>query len=162
MAEQSPKTVVEYLASLPADRRKVIAAVRRVIRKHLPAGYRESIGWGIICYSVPLSVCPDTYNGQPLGYVALGAQKNYYVLHMMLVYGDAARTKALKDAFARAGKKLDMGKACLRFKSIDDLPLEVIGETIASMPMKAYVARYREMQEAHRLTKLAGKRPASR
>ena len=155
MDAKKPATVAEYLASLPDDRRKVIAAVRRVIRKHLPAGYRESIGWGMICYSVPLSECPDTYNCQPLGYAALGAQKNYYSLHLMMVYGDAARAKALKDAFTRAGKKLDMGKACLRFRTLEALPLEVVGEAIAKVPLAEYVARYKQLQGTKKGKKVA-------
>jgi hypothetical protein len=135
-------TVAQYIASLPDDRRKTIAAVRGVIRKHLPKGYKESMGWGVICYSVPLSVLPDTYNGQPLCYVALAAQKTSCSLYLMTAYGDSAKAKALRAGFAKAGKTLDMGKSCVRFKTIDDLPLDVIGAHIASTPMKDYVAFY--------------------
>ena len=143
MATLKAPTVSQYLAGLPADRRKIVTAVRKLIKANLPAGYKESIGWGALCYSVPLSVLSDTYNGQPLCYVALAAQKNYYSLHLVSVYGDEAKAKALKAAFAKAGKRLDMGKACLRFKTLDDLPLDVIAKTIAATPMAAYVARYK-------------------
>ena len=143
MATSKEPTVSQYLASLPADRRKTLAAVRAVIRKNLPKGYKESLGFGMICYSVPLAACPDTYNGRPLCYAALAAQKNHYALYLMTAYGDSAKAKALKSAFEKAGKKLDMGKSCVRFRSLDDLPLDAIGAHIASTPMKAYVDFYR-------------------
>lgn len=142
MVQSAKSTVKQYLDELPPDRRAVVRAVRQLIRRNLPKGYVEAIGWGVITYHVPLSVLPDTYNGQPLCYAALAAQKNYYALYLMTVYGDTARNKAFKDAFKKGGKKLDMGKACVRFKSLDDLPLDAIGREIASVPMKAYVARY--------------------
>jgi len=147
MVMSKAKTVTEYLAELPADRRKTIAAVRAVVRKNLPKGYREAIGYGMICYSVPLSTYPDTYNGQPLCYAALAAQKQYCALYLMNVYGDAARTKALQDAFRKAGKKLDLGKSCVRFKTADDLPLDVIGKTIAATPVKAFIEKYKKARK---------------
>ena len=143
MVMSKAPTVSQYLASLPADRRKIVGAVRKLIKANLPAGYKETMGWGAICYSVPLSVLPDTYNGEPLCYAALAAQKNYCSLYLMSVYGDAVRAKAFKAAFAKAGKKLDMGKSCVRFKTLDDLPLDVIADTIAATPMAKYVAAYK-------------------
>jgi uncharacterized protein YdhG (YjbR/CyaY superfamily) len=140
-------TVSDYLAELPADRRKTISAVRAVIRKSLPKGYKESVGYGMVCYGVPLSTYPDTYNGQPLCYAALAAQKNYCALYLMGCYGDAAQTRALKDAFRKAGKKLDMGKSCVRFKTADDLPLDAIGKTIAATPVKAFIATYEKARK---------------
>ena len=147
MVASRATTVAEYLAELPADRRKVIAAVRAVVRRNLPAGYKELVGYGMICYSVPLSSYPDTYNGQPLCYAALAAQKHYFALYLMSVYGDAARTTALQDAFKKAGKKLDMGKSCVRFRTLDDLPLDAIGHTIAATPVKAFIARYEAVKK---------------
>lgn len=143
MTTSSATTVSQYLAGLPADRRKVIAAVRKLIKANLPAGYKESVGRDVLCYSVPLAVLPDTYNGHPLWYVALSAHKNYCSLYLMSVYGDSARARAFKAAFAKAGKKLDMGKACIRFRTLEDLPLDVIADTIAGTPMAKYVAFYR-------------------
>jgi uncharacterized protein YdhG (YjbR/CyaY superfamily) len=134
--------VADYLAELPADRRKTISAVRAVIRKSLPKGYKESVGYGMICYSVPLSTYPDTYNGQALCYAALAAQKNYCALYLMNVYGDSPTAKAFKEGFTKAGKKLDMGKSCVRFKTADDLPLDVIGKTIALTPMREFIGQY--------------------
>ena len=142
MVMSKAKTVTEYLAELPADRRKSIAAVRAVVRKNLPKGYKESIGYGMICYTVPLSTYPETYNGQPLCYAALAAQKNKCSLYLMNVYGDGPTAKAFKEGFKKAGKKLDMGKSCVRFKTADDLPLDVIGQTIAATSMKDFIAQY--------------------
>lgn len=140
MAQSSATTVAAYLAGLPPDRRASIARIRGVIRKRLPRGYRESVSWGMICYAVPLSRYPDTYNGQPLCYAALAAQKNHLALYLMSAYMDPELARALKDGFKKAGKRLDMGKSCLRFRSAEDLPLGVIGDIIASTPMAKFIA----------------------
>jgi hypothetical protein len=135
-------TVAQYLRELPPERRRIIAAVRAVIRRNLPAGYQEAVGWGMIVYCVPLSLYPDTYNGQPMMYAALASQKNYCTVHLMAVYASPERLAALKDGFQKAGKKLDMGKACIRFRRLEDLPLEVIGAAIASVPLVRFKAYY--------------------
>ena len=114
-------TPQEYLDGLPDDRRAVVSAVRDVVVRNLPEGYTESVEFGMLCYGIPLERYPDTYNKQPLGYVALAAQKNYYSLYLTSEYMDQARTQRLRDEFAKAGKKLDMGKSCVRFKKLDDL-----------------------------------------
>ena len=132
-------SVAGYLASLPEDRRAELERVRRVVRDHLPAGYEEGMGYGMICYTVPLSVYPDTYNEQPLCYAALASQKNYLSLHLMRVSGDPKQERQLRDAFAAAGKKLDMGKSCIRFKRADDLPLDTIGDLVGSTPMERWI-----------------------
>jgi len=150
MTSGTAKTVKQYLDELPPERRAVVAAMRTLIRKHLPKGYVEGLAWGAIGYSVPLKVLPDTYNGHPLCYVAIAAQKNYYSLHLMGLYGDAAGTRRLEAAFKKAGKRFDMGKACLRFRSLDDLPLEALSAAIASVPMPAYVARYQAISNRTR------------
>ena len=142
MVSSAAKTVKQYLEELPAERRAAIAAVRRTIRRHLPAGYQEIMNWGMIAYEIPLSRHADTYNGQPLMYAALAAQKNYCALYLMAVYSDAARLGRLRKAFKDAGLKLDMGKSCVRFQTAQDLPLECIGELIAEIPVDAYIARY--------------------
>ncbi len=148
MVSSPARTVAQYLASLPADRRKVIAAVRRVIRAHLPAGYQETMNWGMISYEIPLKRYPDTYNGQPLMYAALAAQKNNYALYLTGAYQDKAVASWIKAQFAKAGKRLDTGKSCLRFMSLDDLPLDVIGTVIASTTVEAYLARYERSRRA--------------
>jgi hypothetical protein len=143
MASSTAKTVDAYLDSLPADRRVVISTVRDVVRKNLPKGYVESMGYGMISYSVPLTRLAETYNKQPLMYAALAAQKNYCAIYLMGVYGDGVNAKRFKEGFAKAGKKLDMGKSCVRFKTLDDIPLDVIGETIAAVPVDEYIEIYK-------------------
>ena len=138
-AKPQPASVEDYLASLPADRRGEIERVRRVVKQNLPAGYEEAIGFGMICYSVPLSAYRDTYNKQPLMYAALASQKHYLSLYLMPVYPDSALDKRLRDAFTAAGKRLDMGKSCIRFKRADDLPLDAIGDVVASVPMERWI-----------------------
>lgn len=135
-------TVQEYLDALPAERRVVVSAIRNVVLRSLPVGYAESVGFGMLSYVIPLERYPDTYNKQPLGYAALAAQKNHYALYLTRPYMDAEHAEWLKEEFGRAGKKLDMGKSCLRFKSLDDLPLDVVGRSIASTPPDDFIARY--------------------
>ncbi|HEV3048851.1 MAG TPA: DUF1801 domain-containing protein [Longimicrobium sp.] len=142
MASSKATTAEEYLQELPEDRRAVVSAVRDVVLRNLPKGYRETMGFGMITWGIPLQDYPDTYNGQPLGYAALAAQKNYYALYLMSPYMDAEQQQRLRDEFEKAGKKLDMGKSCLRFKKLEDLPLDVVGRVIASTPPKEYIARY--------------------
>ena len=142
MVQSSATTVKEYLDGLPADRRKEIAKVRSVVRKNLPKGYREMMAWGSICYAIPLERYPDTYNKQPLGYAALAAQKNFNTLYLMGAYGDPKQRERLEEAFRKSGKKMDMGKSCLHFRSADDLPLDEIGKIIASTPPEKMIAQY--------------------
>ena len=125
-------TVDEYLDSLPPDRRDAIATVRDTVRANLPDGYEEAMNWGMITYQIPLDVYPDTYNGRPLMYAGLASQKNHMALYLSNVYGDPDLESSFREAYEAAGKKLDMGKSCVRFKRLDDLPLDVIGDTIAA------------------------------
>ena len=144
MFQGKAKTVTEYLAALPDDRRTVVSKLRTLVKKNLPKGYKEQIGFGAITYAVPLAKLPDTYHGEPLCYAAIAAQKHYYSLYLMNAYGDPKKAKWMADEFKKRGKKLDMGKSCLRFKSLDDIPLDVVGEVIASTPMDEYIGIYRK------------------
>ncbi len=138
---QSDATSVEqYLDELPEDRRHAVERVRDVIVANLPEGFVETMNWGMISYEVPLETYPDTYNGKPLGYVALASQKNHMAVYLSGVYSDDARRDAFLDSYRASGKKLDVGKSCVRFKKLDDLPLELIGETIASTTVDEFVA----------------------
>ena len=136
-------TVTKFLASLPAARRREVSRVRTLIRQHLPRGYEEVISKNMLVYQVPLAQYSETYNGQPLWYVALASEKSYLSLHLMSVYGDARQAQRLEDGFRAAGKKLDMGKACIHFKAADDLPADVIAAAVASMPVERWVANAR-------------------
>jgi len=138
MARSNAKTPAAYLKALPAERRRELSRVRDMVRKNLPEGYQETMNWGMITYEVPLEPHAKTYNGQPLCYAGLAAQKNYLSLYFMPV--DARVLARLKAAFKQAGKKLDMGKSCIRFKQADDLPLDAIGAEIAAVPPDRFVA----------------------
>jgi hypothetical protein len=147
MVQSAAQTVKGYLDELPKERRAVIAKVRDMIRRNLPAGYEEAMGYGMITYSIPISRFPETYNGQPLLYVALAAQKNNYAVYLTGSYGDPGRAAKLKAGFKAAGKKLDAGKSCIRFKKLEDLPLDVIGEAIADIPADEFIARYEKSRK---------------
>ena len=148
MVSSSASTVQGYLDELPPERREVISLVRKIILDHLPEGYAETMGWGMISYGIPLERYPNTYNGQPLAYVALAAQKHHYALYLMGVYQDKEQEEQLRAAFEKAGKKLNMGKSCLRFRKLDDLPLDVIGDVIAATTPAELIARYEASRKA--------------
>jgi hypothetical protein len=132
----------EYLQSLPEDRRAIVSRLRDVILANLPEGYRESVGWGMLCYGIPLERYPNTYNKQPLGYLGLASQKNHVSLYVLAAYQDSEHDRWLREEFRKAGKKLDMGKCCIRFKKLDDLPMDVIARSIASVPPEKLIEQY--------------------
>jgi hypothetical protein len=143
--QSKAKTVAEYLKSLPPDRRAAIEAVRKVILKNLPKGFKETMQYGMIGYVVPHSLYPPGYHcdpKQPLPFACLASQKNHMALYLMTVYGNNEVESWFRKEYAAAGKKLNMGKSCIRFKKLDDLPLEVIGKVIARVPVKDYIAIY--------------------
>jgi hypothetical protein len=141
------KTVAEFLAALPAGKREVAEAVIGLVRKNIPRGYEEEMALGFVTWSVPLSVYPDTYNKQALWYVAFNTTKTGLSLYLMSVYGSKEREAAFKAAYKKAGKKLDMGRACLRFKTTDDLVIPAVKAAIKSMPMKKYIEEHRESRK---------------
>ena len=133
-------TVSEYLASLPEDRKKAMAAVRKVIRANLPKGIVESMNWGMIVYEVPLKTYPDTYNGQPLAYAGLASQKNHMSVYLMGIYGSEALRAEFESAYKATGKRMDVGKSCVRFRGLDDLPLDVVGDAIGALTLDQFLA----------------------
>jgi hypothetical protein len=147
MASSKSTTVAGYLAELPEEWREVVSAVRAVILNHLPHGYREGMNWGMIAYEVPLEVFRNIYNRQPLCLVALAAQKNYFALYLNCIDESAVRKQRLRAGFLQAGKKLDMGKSCIRFKKAEDLALDVIGRVIAETSVDGFIARYEESRK---------------
>lgn len=132
-------TVAGYLSELPGDRRDAIKIVRAVVLDNLPPGYEEAMNWGMITYQVPLDVYPDTYNKQPLVYAQLGSHKNYMTLYLMGIYGAEEKARAFEATYRATGKRYDVGKSCVRFRTLDDLPLELIGQTIAAIGMQEFV-----------------------
>jgi hypothetical protein len=142
MVASSARTVAQYLGSLPPERRAVVAKVRAAVKRAMPKGYKEAMGYGMITWCVPRSVLAEIYNGQPLCYVALAAQKRYFALYLMGCYGSTTLMDELKVGYKRAGLKLDMGKSCLRFKSLDGIALDVVARIIARVPVSTYVEIY--------------------
>jgi hypothetical protein len=162
--QSKAKTVEQYLAELPEDRRKAIEAVRKVIRKNLDKQYEEGMQYGMIGYYVPHKVYPPGYHcdpKQPLPFAGLASQKNHMSLYLGCVYSDSAEYQWFQKAWADAGKKLDMGKACIRFKKLEDVPLEVIGEAIRRHPAKAYIALYESVMNEPRKRPVKKKVPTS-
>ncbi len=143
---QSKATTVEqYLAELPEDRRAAVQAVRTVILKNLPKGYEEGMQYGMIGYYVPQSIYPPGYHcdpKQPLPFACLASQKKYISVYLGCVYGNAEHEAWFRAAWAKSGKKLDMGKSCVRFKKIEDVPLSVIGQSITRVPVKKFIEHY--------------------
>jgi hypothetical protein len=135
--------VEEYLGALPLERRAALSAVREVILKNLDKGFEEGIQYGMIGYYLPHSVYPPGYHcdpKKPLPLAALGAQKSHLALHLMFLYGDEEALGVFQQAYAASGKKLDMGKGCLRFKKLEDLPLDVIGQAFARVSLAKWTA----------------------
>ncbi len=132
----------EYLDRLPPERREVVAAVRDVVAAAMPQGYSEGVAFGMITWSIPLERYPTTYNGQPLGYVALAAQKRHYALYLMGLYADSDEAAQFRRRWQAGGRRLDMGKSCLRFRGVDDLDLDLVAEVVAGTSVPAYLERY--------------------
>jgi hypothetical protein len=134
------RTVAEYVSTLPDDRRETFEAVRRVILEHLPAGFVETMEFGSPSYVVPLERYPDTYNGRPLPLASLANRKRYLALYLMGVYGDEGTATWFRERWAATGKRLDMGKSCVRFRRLGDLPLDLVGEAIGRLSVDEFVA----------------------
>jgi hypothetical protein len=172
-------TVEQYLSELPPDRRATIEAVRRVILKNLDKDYQEGVQHGMIGYFVPHRVYPAGYHcdpSKPLCYAALAAQKNYSAVYLMSVYGSPGELEWFRAAWKKSGKRLDMGKSCIRFRSAEDLALDVIGEAIRRVPAREYIeateralagrgkprAKKGAKSSAKRGTRAAGKKTAKK
>lgn len=138
-------TVADYLAELPLERRETIKKVREIILKNLPDGYEEVMNWGLITYQVPLEVYPDTYNKKPLMYAALANQKNHMAVYLTGIYLDEKLNQEFEDSYKKTGKRYDVGKSCVRFRKLDDLPLLLIGESIKAMEMDEFVNRTKQL-----------------
>ncbi|MCH8121731.1 MAG: DUF1801 domain-containing protein [Bacteroidetes bacterium] len=147
------QTVDQYLADLPADRRESISAVRDVIVQNLPEGIEEVMNWGMITYEVPLETCSDTYNGKPLMYAALASQKNHMAVYLTGIYMSDERRDAFEKKYRATGKRFDVGKSCVRFRKLDNLPLPLIGETIGSMTTSDFVDGVKKVMSVRKTRK---------
>ncbi|HEY0112765.1 MAG TPA: DUF1801 domain-containing protein [Allosphingosinicella sp.] len=142
MVSSKAATPEAYIAELPPKRAALVSRLRDLVNANLPDGYVERMSWGMIGWEVPLELYPETYNGQPLVFAALAAQKNYTALYLNCVNASEERTQRLKQAWAATRRKLDMGKACLRFKRAEDVAEEVLAETIRSIPIDRFLNDY--------------------
>ena len=136
------ETIDDYLDALPEDRREAIEAVRKAIQAGIPDGYAEEIRWGMLSWEIPLETYPDTYNDQPLSYVSLASQKNYMSLYLMGIYSDEGNRAWFEKAAAERGAKLDVGKSCVRFKKLEDLPLDLVTEAVGRFTVDDYIKTY--------------------
>jgi hypothetical protein len=150
MVSSPATTVSAYLKALPPERRAALQKVRSVILENLAPGFEEGMQYGMIGYYIPLRRYPVTYNGQALAIAALAAQKQYLVVYLMSVYGDPATRRWFEKAYRDSGKKLDMGKSCVRFKTLDDLPVELVGEAIRRVTVEGYIDYYEKHRGAPR------------
>lgn len=156
MVSSTATSAEEYLASLPEDRREAVQAVRQVVLDHLPDGFEEGMSHGMLAWYLPLERFGDTYNGEPLGLAGIASQKNYMSLHLLTVYGDPIEEAWFRRRYAASGKRLDMGKSCVRFTRLDELPLDVIGETIARVDVESFIEHYEDTRGSPRRTREGG------
>lgn len=143
--QSKASTVAEYIASLPADRRDAVEALRRVVLDNLDRGFEERMQYGMIGYCVPHAIFPAGYHcdpAQPLPFAGIASQKQHMSLYLMGAYGDPSLRAWFQQAWKDSGKRLDMGASCVRFKKIEDVPLGVVGEVFRKMTLKGYVAQY--------------------
>jgi hypothetical protein len=164
MMQSKATSVAAYLKEVPQERRDVVVTVRETILANLPPGYEEGMQYGMIGYFVPHRIYPDGYHcdpTQPLTYAALAAQKNYVSLYLMCIYSNREQEAWSRDEWLKTGKKLNMGKSCVRFRSLDDIPLQLIGKAIRSVPVDKFVAFYEEAVKgpaSKRARRAAGKK----
>lgn len=149
-------SVSAYLSELAPEDRAALQKVRSVLRKNLPKGVKESVQWGMICYSIPLSRYSDSYNGQALCYAALASQKHHNSLYLMGVYADRDADQWFRGEFKKSGKRLDMGKSCIRFRHAADLPLNLIGRAVARTSVDDFIASYEKARPAKKTVRKKG------
>src|SRR3954470_945361 len=140
--ERPVLTVDQWLSSVAPERKDAINAVRDAVNEHLPRGYEETVDWGMLAWVVPLATLPYTHNGHPLMLAALGAHTKRMTVYLMSVYSDPKVRREFEIAYKRTGKKLDMGGCCVHFKKLDDLPLDVVGKSIARVSVDKYIESY--------------------
>ncbi len=138
-------TVEDYLAELDPERKDALNKVRQTILDNLPAGYEEVMNWGMITYQVPLEVHPDTYNKKPLMYAALASQKNHMAVYLTGIYLDPGLQKDFEKKYRATGKRYDVGKSCVRFRKLEDLPLDLIAESIQALDMEEFIQRTQDI-----------------
>ena len=147
--QSKASTVKEYLDELPDDRRVAISKIREIILENLPDGYEEVMQYGMISYIIPFEIFPETYNKQPLAYMSLASQKNYISLYMNNIYSDPKLKEWFFEEFEKAGKKMDMGKSCLRFRQLEQLPLDIIEKAVAHTSVDEFIQIYKHARKTY-------------
>lgn len=147
--QSKAETVEEYLEELPEERRSAISSIRKLILQNLPDGYEEVMQYGMISYIIPFETFPETYNKQPLAYISLASQKNYMSLYLNNIYSDSKLREWFFEEFNKSGKKLDMGKSCVRFKKLEQLPFDVIGKAIAHTTVDEFIRIYKHARKMY-------------
>lgn len=138
------RTIEQYIKELPAERQEALEKIRGVILDNLPDGYEEVMNWGMITYQVPLEIYPDTYNKKPLMYAALASQKNHMAVYLSAIYADEQKREDFEEAYRATGKRYDVGKSCVRFRKLEDLPLDILAKAVASIEMDEFITLARQ------------------
>lgn len=154
MVQRVASSAAQYVKQLPDESKLTINLLRKIVKENLQPGFQESINWGMIVYQVPKKLCSETYNGEPLAYVGLAAQKNYFSLYLLGLYGDEKLAKKFESAFKKSGKKLNMGKSCLRFKSVEELPMDVIKWAVGRHTVDEYIEMHNASMSLRKSKKL--------
>lgn len=140
------KTPDEYIDGLPEDRKLAISALRKVIKDNLPKGFKETIGYGHLGWVVPHEMYPPGYHcdsKQPLPFLGIASQKNFIALYSMAIYSLPEQLEWFRTEWPKhTSRKLDMGKSCIRFKKLDDIPLKLIGELAPQITPREWVEIY--------------------
>ena len=142
MAQSKATTVGEYLAELEPERRGAVEPLIRTVRENVPDGYEEGMLWGMAAWYIPLERYPDTYNGQPLSVAAVASQKRHFAVYLHSIYADPELREEFEQRYRASGKRMDVGKSCVRFTKIDDVPLDVVGWAVAQVGVEDYIERY--------------------
>lgn len=142
MHNSTSDPVDDYLIPLVEERKEAISMVRNTILENLSVGYEETVQHRMLAYVIPLEAYPVTYNKLPLVYAALASQKNYMSVYLMDIYGDKENERWFVERYKANGKKLDMRKSCVRFKKLEDLLVDRIGEAIARTLLAEYIWVY--------------------
>lgn len=141
-----PDDVAAYLDAAPEQRRDLVREVFGTVAGAMPAGYELGMHWGMPGWVVPLERFPDTYNGRPLSYVSIGAQKNYVSVYLMGVYSVPEEVEAFRAAWKAGTGRVDMGKSCLRLRKSADVDHELLARTVAGMPVERFLDTYQRIQ----------------
>lgn len=140
------KTPDEYIQSLPEDRQEAISELRKTIKMNIPKGFTECLAYGMIGFVVPHSIYPDGYHCDPkipLPFISLASQKNFIAFYHLGMYGDKNLAEWFTKEYPKHSKgKLDMGKSCVRFKKVNDIPFQLIGELVKKVSVKDWISAY--------------------